>query len=198
MRVAVSGTDAQVILEVDVDGAAEAAILPATILDFASARPVDLAVGSEGALAVLELDRGVARTGSLRVEPGPTDGSWLVLATYRVRDAVAVRGSSLRAHVPVLSVDRPPTVAGPGFFRAELRIPPEWAVAEGFPSGIRATDRAGVYEVDLSVVPAVLSFRGRLDGAWRPGVPLVLDLLAGALLVMFSVVGFRHLRSVAA
>jgi hypothetical protein len=197
MSVTVSQLDAQVILEVEVEDAHETRTLPATLLDFADARVVDLALGSDGVAATLEPDRGVARVGSVIVEPGPTPETRLVLATYRVHRAVRSRGAWLRAHVPVLSVDRPPTAATPGFFRLELRLPPEWSVTEGFPSGLRATGHAGVYQADLSVVPSVISFRGRLDGAWRPGVPLILDLLAGVILLGFSAVGLRHLRAVA-
>jgi len=198
MSIAFSGADAQVILEIEVEHADETATLPATVLDFGDARLADLAVGSEGAPATLEYERGAARAGTVAVEPGPTPETRLVLATYRVRDAIRARGASVRAHVPVLSVDRPPAAATPGFFRVELKLPPEWSLTEGFPSRIRRTDRAGVYEVDLSVVPSVISFRGRVDGAWRPGVPLLLDLSAALILLVFSAVGLRHLRAVAA
>lgn len=198
MSVAFSGPDAQVILEIEVERAEGTATLPATILDFGEARLADLALGSEGAAATLEYSRGVARAGTVIVEPGPTPETRLVLATYRVPEAIRARGATLRAHVPVLSVDRPPTTATPGFFRVELRLPPEWSVTEGFPSHLRRTDRPGVYDVDLSVVPSVISFRGRLDGAWRPGVPLLLDLSAAVILLAFSAVGLRHLRAVAA
>lgn len=198
MSVVLSQADAQVILEVEVEHADGTETLPASLLDFGGTRLADLALGSAGAPAALRQDRGVSRVGAVTVEPGPTSETRLVLATYRVRGAVGRRGASLRAHVPVLSVDRPPTAATPGFFRAELRLPPEWSVTEGFPSGLRPMDRPGLYEVDLSVVPAVISFRGRVDGAWRPGVPLLLDILAGVLLLAFSAVGFRHLRAAAA
>jgi hypothetical protein len=37
--------------------------------------------------------------------------------------------------------------------------------------------------------------RARTDGAWRPGVPLMLDIAAGTILLVFVVAGLRWLRA---
>ncbi|HSM59906.1 MAG TPA: hypothetical protein VK849_03870 [Longimicrobiales bacterium] len=188
---------ATVTVEVELEGARPGATLSATILDFGEASAAELAVGSDGAPGALSVLQGTARSATLPVEPGAVGSQWVV-ATYQVAHAVTVDGPWLRAHVPVLSVDRAPAEARPGLFRAELRVPPEWSVTEGFPSRFATSDEPGVYAVELPVVPSVISFRGRSDGAWRPGVPLLLDLLAGVIILAFSTVGLRHLRRVAA
>ena len=53
---------------------------------------------------------------------------------------------------------------------------------------------AGFALIVLAVVPAVLSFRARSDGRWRPGLPALLDVAAVLLITAFSVFGWRHLR----
>ncbi len=130
----------------------------------------------------------------LPITTGSGPSGPVVATSYAVTGAVTEEGARVRGHIPVLSVDLPPEAATPGLFRAELRLPPDWRVAEGFPTGLDATGTPGVYAVDLAVVPAVLSFRARSDGRWRPGLPALLDVAAVLLVAAFSVVGWRHLR----
>jgi hypothetical protein len=44
----------------------------------------------------------------------------------------------------------------------------------------------------------MVSARGRTDGTWRLGLPLVIDLLTVVILLAFSFVGWRHLARIAA
>ena len=132
------------------------------------------------------------------MEPGREPGTARVVVTYRVDEPVTEAGGKLRGRVPVLGIDRAPREAGPGLFRAELRVPPQWVVTEGFPTGLAPSGEPGVYRAELSVVPSLVSFRARADGAWRPGLPVLLDVLAGAILLVFAVFGWRHMREVAA
>jgi hypothetical protein len=39
----------------------------------------------------------------------------------------------------------------------------------------------------------MVSVRGRSDGTWRPGVNLIVEILAGAFLLGFAFLGWRHL-----
>jgi hypothetical protein len=191
------------------------ATVSATALEFAGARVENVCV--EGLDAPLQLERPRALASSVRLPPAAaTPGSpgspgtsgtsgasgtsapgRRVVATYEVPGAVIEDGPRIRAHVPVLSVDLPPEAASPGFFRAELHLPPGWRVAEGFPTGLDASATPGVYAVELAVVPAVLSLRARSDGRWRPGLPALLDAAAVALVAAFALLGWRHLRETA-
>jgi hypothetical protein len=169
----------------------------ATVLDFGSARVSDLRTDDGRRLSLMQ-GAGVSRGVVLPLGSPDAQGFVRIVTEYDVPGAVSVEGGSLRVHVPVLTVDRPPGEAGPDVFAAELRVPPEWSITEGFPSGLAAGAEAGVYGVGLPVVPAVVSFRGRSDGAWRPGLSLALEVLAGAVLLGFSLTGWRHLRGAAA
>jgi hypothetical protein len=121
----------------------------------------------------------------------------VVRLTYLVRNAVEDDEGALHARIPVLSVSLPPTEAVSDLFSAELSVPPDWAVSEGFPTGLRRLED-GTYGTTLAVVPALVSVRARADGVWRPGLPLGLDLLAMVVLLAFGYQGWIHLRKVAA
>ncbi len=169
----------------------------ATALELAGARMENVHLERDGAPLAIGRPRPLAGVVRLPVTAGPDPTARGVVAAYAVTGAVRADGPRVRAHVPVLSVDLPPEAASPGLFRAEVRVPPGWRVAEGFPTGLRATDTPGVYAVELAVVPAVVSFRARSDGRWRPGLPAVLDALAVLVIVGSSVIGWRHLRDTA-
>jgi hypothetical protein len=128
---------------------------------------------------------------------GETDADVELVANYWIPNAVERDGARIRVHVPVLTLATPPAEGIPDLFQAEFRLPPSWEVSESFPTGMRATGD-GSYAVDLAVSPSVVSIRARTDGAWRPGLPLVLEMLMAAALVAFGIGGWRHLRSVAA
>jgi len=103
----------------------------------------------------------------------------------------------IHARVPVLT--GPPVRAGSGgtAFEARLTVPEEWAVSEGFPSGLRRSEEDGVHLVSLTVAPSVIGFRASTDGRWRPGFPVLVDVLTVLILVCFLGAGWRHLRSMA-
>lgn len=177
-------------IEYTVAGAAPGTPIEASALDFRPATVEDVRTGAGDASVPLTRGIGLARAATLRVEPG--DGAGSVSVAYRVANAMVERSGSVRGHIPVLGLDRPPEHTRPDLFDAEVRLPPHWKVVEGFPTGLAATGEPGVYRVQLAVVPALVSFRGRSDGAWRPGLPVALDALALALLLGFAVVGWRH------
>jgi hypothetical protein len=166
----------------------------ATALEFAGARVEDVRLVGEGRALTLDRPRPLAGVVRLPVTTASAPTRSEVTTSYAVSGAVAEKGVRVRGHIPVLSVDLPPEAASPGLFHAELRLPPEWTVVEGFPTSLEATGAPGVYAVELAVVPAVLSFRARSDGRWRPGLPALLDVAAVLLIAAFSVVGWRHLR----
>lgn len=166
--------------------------VPVSLLDFGGAAAADIRVGAQETPVDVPVVHGVARGGTLRVDRVAGDGG--VTVRYRVPAGVSRDGGALRGHVPVLTVDLPPDEASPGLFQAELHLPPQWTVSEGFPTALAATGEPGVYHVTLPVVPSVVSFRARSDGQWRPGLSLVLDVLGVSILVVFSLVGWRHLQ----
>ena len=91
-------------------------------------------------------------------------------------------------------VQRAPEAARTGLFQGRVRVPAEWAVTEGFPTGLALGDEADVYAVALSVVPSVVTLRARADGRWGLALPLVLDLVALGVLLVTAVAGWRHMR----
>jgi hypothetical protein len=107
--------------------------------------------------------------------------------------AVRDESGALRARIPVLSVSLPPATDSGDVFWAAVTVPESWTVAEGFPTGFRERE-PGVFAVALPVVPSVVSLRGRTDGAWRPGVQLIVNLLVAAILVGFGLAGWRRFR----
>jgi hypothetical protein len=133
---------------------------------------------------------------SVPVTPDASGIEHVLALRYQVNDAVETTEDALRARIPVLSVSLPPVDGSSDVFRAEIRIPDTWAVSEGFPTGLRRSED-GSYTVSLPVVPALVSIRARSDGAWRPGLPLALDLVAVIFLIGFSYRGWRHLSEVA-
>jgi len=184
---------ARVRVEVALDSVVPGAAVDATALEFAGARVEGVRAGREGEALATSRPRSLAGKVRLPVVAAPDARGGEVVAAYTVPGAVREDGPRVRVHVPVLGVDLPPEAASPGLFHAELRLPPGWRVAEGFPTGLRAADEPGVWTVDLAVVPAVLSLRARADGRWRPGVPALLDAVAVLLIGAFSVIGWRHL-----
>lgn len=192
------GREAEVTVEYVVEGVTGAP-LPLELLRFGSARVEALRVEEPaGALTLGDAPRGRRMVGEVTLDEAPEDGTARLRLRYRLRGLLTDDGGDFRAHVPLLVLARPPGEAMPGLFHAEVRVPARWRLSEAFPTGLEGGEAAaGVrgYEVDLQVVPSVVSFRGRADGTWRPGLPLVLDLGAGLLLLAFAVVGARHLRS---
>lgn len=186
--------EAHVRIEYVLTGTSAEAAVGATALEFAGARMQDVRVERDGPPLRVERPRPLAGLVRLPVSSRSGSNESVVATWYDVSGAVVERGALVRGHIPVLSVDLPPEGASPGLFRAQVRLPPGWVLTEGFPTGLAATDTPGVYAADLAVVPAVLSFRARSDGRWRPGLPALLDAAAVMLVAAFSVVGWRHLR----
>jgi len=122
-----------------------------------------------------------------------TDSIWRLRAGYVIHDAAMTDSERVRVHVPVLTVALPPVTDAGDVFHADVRVPSYWAVTEGFPTGFRPASE-DYLAVDLAVAPSVISLRARTDGTWRPGVPLLLDILAGIILAGFLFIGWRHLR----
>lgn len=112
---------------------------------------------------------------------------------YQVTGAVTEEGSAADGRIPVLSVDLPPLSAGGEVFSVSLTLPAEWVLIDGFPTGLRQGDD-GRASVTLPVVPSLVSFRARSDGRWRPGLPLLIDVLAVALILLAGILGWLHLR----
>ena len=186
------GAEVRVEYVLDVQGTPE---LRFELLGFGAASADVFWLGEQRTGTQIELD---AETGSMRAAAftlslAETSEPYHLVTHYWIAEAVQLDGEDVRVRVPVLSIAFPPADGVSDLFRAELRLPPEWSVAEGFPTGLEANDE-GVYTVALPVVPSLVSARGRTDGAWRPGLPLVIDLLTAAVLLVFSFMGWRHLK----
>jgi hypothetical protein len=194
----VADGSASVMVEYRLSGAVPGTALPATVLDFGLATVEDLRVGEASEPVPLGDAQGVAHEAELPVEATDRADVSRVVVRYRVPSVVTTEDGRLRGRIPVLTVDRPPAEPGPGLFVARVRLPQAWRVTETFPTGLAEVDGAGTYEVRLSVVPAVVGFRARGDGGRTPGMPVVLDVLAAGIMGLFVLLGWRHLRRVAA
>lgn len=190
-RVDPSG-ETRVSLTVLVEGVAAGDSVPVTLLDFGQASAEDLRAGPDQAGVTLPVRTGAARRGYLTVEEGD-GGRGRLSVSYRV-SAPGETGTDVRIHVPVLTVDLPPREAQPGLFRATVVVPDGWVVTEGFPTTLAAGGGPEL-GVELQVVPSLVSLRARRDGRWGLGLPLLLDVVAVAGLLSFSVAGWRHLTA---
>ena len=137
---------------------------------------------------------GSHRTASVHLPDPDGDGRASLRATYRVETAVSDL-VALRGRVPILTGLAAAEQGGVDAFTAELRLPTDWRVSEGFPSGLRRTE-SGAYSVSLPVIPSMIGFRASADGEWRPGIPLLVDVLTLTILLGFAAFGWRHLQGV--
>lgn len=192
------GTDAEVRIEYTVaPGGQDADALRVELLGFGPAAVDSVRVEADGRAIRLAPETGSMRADTFALPPARPDEEEVgVSLTYRVAGAVERSGHDVRVRVPVLVLDLPPAPGGGPVFHGSVRLPDTWSVSGAFPTGLAETEK-GRWEVDLSVVPALVSLRGRSDGAWRPGLPQALDALALVLLLGFGLVGWRHLREMA-
>ncbi|HKJ01685.1 MAG TPA: hypothetical protein VJ997_04500 [Longimicrobiales bacterium] len=188
-----AGGMARVRVEYELDGVAPGALVPVSVLDFGAARAQGFRVGTAGAPATLSRTHGAARSGAWPVEAG-ADGRSVLRVEYGVPGTEADEGGRIVSHVPVLVVGLVPEAARPGLFQGRVRAPVAWAVTEGFPTGLARGGQAGLFDVALAVVPAVVTLRARVGGRSPPALPLVLDLVALAVLCFTAVAGWRHMR----
>lgn len=170
--------------------------IPVTLLEIGDASVSRFSVNG-GTPMEITTTQGRQRGADIDPPPGEPGQNLVVELTYRVERAVVADGAAIQARIPVLAGPSAPEPGGEGGFEARVRIPTEWRIAEGFPSGLRP-DADGVLTVDLQVTPAFVGFRARSDGAWRPGVPLMVDLIMVVILGVFATFGLRHLRRVVA
>lgn len=191
------GSEAQVRLEYLLDSVSDGAALRVSALRFGTTRVEDVRTGG-GAVALRTLS-GEKSGATVTAVAAGAPGSARVTLSYAVSGSVTEDGKdAMRGYLPVLSLDLPPDEARPGLFHAEVLLPSSWSLSEAFPTGLAPTanpmDGTRRWAVDLPVVPSVVSFRAHQDARWHPGLPLLLDLLAGAILLVFSLVGWGHLR----
>lgn len=167
--------------------------VPVSVLDFGPAVAEGFRVGGGGVPMALPRRHGAARSGSWPVTAG-ADGRAVLSVTYRVPGVGGDDHGRIVSHLPVLIVDRAPEEARPGLFHGSVQVPADWNVTEGFPTGLASGGEAGRYDVELSVVPAVVTLRARSDGRGALALPLVLDLVALSVLLVTAVAGWRHMR----
>jgi len=199
MRVDVTGSDGSAEVEIDyvLSGTIATRAVAVALLGFDSSTVTDAVyccwAGSEETI-VLWPSTGSRRMASipLPVVPAGADGPSTLRISYHVARAVTEKGGGVHGRIPVLSLDLPPLGGGADVFSTSLSLPAEWIMTEGFPTGFRPGDD-GVPSV-TPVVPSMVSFRARSDGRWRPGLPLLIDVLMSALILLVGFFGWRHLR----
>jgi len=160
-----------------------------------------------------EAQSGAAEGGGARTAGAPAGVvvSLEVAFSYSARSVLERDGPSVRLRLPLLT--GPPMAGGepgavdvamldaaglgPVGFSARLEVPRRWRLSDAFPTGLRRTED-GVLHAELATAPAMIGLRARTDGSWSPGLPLVVDLLALAVLTAFALRGWLHLRGVVA
>ena len=190
------GAEIRIEYVLDVRGTPE---LQFELLGFGSASADGFWLGEERTGTRIELDpqTGSMRTATFTLTLADTSEPYRLVAQYWIAESVQLDGVDVLLRIPVLSIALPPDDGVPDLFQAELRLPPDWSISEGFPTGFEASEE-GVYTVSLPVVPSMVSARGRTDGTWRPGLPLLIDMLTVGVLLAFGLVGWRHLSRVTA
>lgn len=199
-----SFADARVLIDLRADGSADVSMtytlaaavgtadasdepVPLALLGFQGATSRHVDVEGQAVPIVLWPVSGSRRVAAIRV---PDDG--VLELNYTVANALEEDGPERSLRVPLLTGPIPaPDAAG---FEIEVRVPDDWRVQDAFPSRLRSAD--GRITGSLPVVPAVVLVRARTDGAWRPGLPDLVDLITLVVLAGFCLVGWRHLRSV--
>lgn len=135
--------------------------IPFAVVLFGGASLDHVSAGVDGSPVDLVLDGAeeIRRTGSVAI-PAQPRREVAVELTYTVDGAVTA--ATRRAGIPVLAIPWPPAEALPGTFSASITMPEDLRAWDAVPSLIRetgVTDGLRRYEVELQVVPALLSFR---------------------------------------
>lgn len=185
--------EATVRVEYLLGGVAPGDSVPVSLLDFGPAIPFDFRVGEGAESLSLSRLQGASRGGHARVDRA-SDGQGRLVVTYRVPLPTDASGVVV-THLPVLRADLPLEGSRPGLWAAEVRVPSGWRVTEAFPTGFVRSGAAGTLAGDLQVVPTVVTLRVRPDGAWRPGLLLLMNVLAAGVVVLTCVAGWRHLTA---
>jgi hypothetical protein len=141
-------------------------------------------------------DGGAARFGSLEVPGSGPQGAWSVRLEYQVRAGVTGQGRDFSARVPMAVLGADAEEADPGRFVAEVSLPPEWRVAESFPSNLERA--SAVWTASLPVVPSALRLAGSTDGSRRLSPTGLAEVMIVLTLLIAAVVGLRHLRGLGA
>lgn len=176
--------------------------VPITLLTPRPVAVVDLVARTPTRIVEVDLpSSGTAqRRGLVRFPGGPPAGALSLIFEYRVERSVRPAGAAIDAVVPVLAVDWPPAEPLPGTFRARLTVPGNVAVYESFPTtltGPRSFGGRGLWDVELSVLPAYVRVRGRVGEPPLLSLGRVVDGGVLALLLVLGMVGWRRLRETA-
>jgi hypothetical protein len=170
-------------------------------LAFAPATFSDVEVIVEGRASPLALEPGAGLGahklgGTVPLPAGAGD-----TIAFDIRYAVvlpASAGRESRIRLPVVAVMWPPAEALPGTFAVTLDVRADAHIRGAFPSLLRETaltSAARSYGADMQVVPSMIAFD--LGGGDPPRLTLEAMLDAGviALLLLFAVLGWRHVRA---
>lgn len=167
-----------------------------TLLGFDPATATELLMADGVALPFRPDGGSRVRATVLLEERAAGDDRASLAFAYRVARAAVLGEGAMRVRIPVATLVMPPATDSGDVFHARVTLPDGWRVVEGFPTGISERE-PGAHSADLRVVPSLVSMRGRTDGAWRPGLKLVIDLLTSVILVVVLAVGWRRMSEVA-
>jgi len=138
------------------------------------------------------------RVGVVRLPGDRPAGPLSLTIEYEVSRAITFDGTGVLYQVPLVVVDWPPSDARPGTFTARATVQPSTWVHESFPTtlaGPVGPPGTSVWEVELSVLPVYLKFRGRTAfEAPLLTLPRVVDTSVLALLLLLGFIGWQHMK----
>jgi hypothetical protein len=137
------------------------------------------------------------RSGFVHLPGDRPDGVLTLVVEYEVARSITPARADVLYRVPLVAVDWPPADPLPGTFTGRAMVQPDIHVFESFPTTLAGplgwTGRS-VWAVELSVLPAYLTFRGRLYGPPTFTVPRVVDTSILVLLLLLGLLGWSRLR----
>jgi hypothetical protein len=196
----VEPTRADIVLRYVVRPAGSRAV-PVTALAFAPATFVDLGVTIGGRALPLALDPGAGRSARKLAGDVPLSAGVADTVAFEIRYAIVLpepdeRESRIR--LPVVAVMWPPAEALPGTFAVTLDVPAGTHVRSAFPSLMRETTltpHTRSYGADMQVLPSMIAFDMGVGDPPRVTLEAMLDTGVIALLLLFAVLGWRHVRA---
>jgi hypothetical protein len=196
-------TDPVVRLRLDIEVAPGTRAIPLRGLEFSGAIPADVSASADGAPLVVRMDQTRASPlveGEVELPSGRGDAGIEIEIRYRVLAATVVDDGESTVAVPLLLPEWKTAGSTGDVFRAQIRIPPEYHIAEVFPTvpaQVTEDDRGKVYAISIPAIPALVRFDSGIGPAPLLGFTRSIDLLLFGLIAALALLGARQLRSTA-
>lgn len=184
-----------------VHGSANAAMVPLAAVLFAPSMLDGVEAIIDGRASPVALTPGAGHAAA-RVSGGvPLPSGHGDTVAFELRYTVDLPGATAgeaRVRLPVVAVLWPPAEALPGTFAIALDVPADTHIRGAFPSLMRETTTTATsrsYGAGMQVVPSMIAFDIGTGDPPRITLEAMLDTGVLALLLLFAILGWRHLRA---